>query len=162
MVGPVTVSHGKVVRPSQLIRSVRRTMAGVIVTPLARVLSLRSEVRMLKVKSVALLLVGLFLAGVPAPAEHPGTGGSLNGEWLDGSVTLRFRESDLVRVLESVGRISGVAIVAEADLHYRVSFDMPDTTVRRALQLIAETQNLSYEQQGKTMHVRKRSADRAK
>ena len=68
-------------------------------------------------------------------------------------VTLYFRDTYLTVVFSVIEKLTGTPFRVPAELDYRVTFDIRKVPACRALEIIGESQSLTYRQEGDTIVV---------
>jgi hypothetical protein len=110
---------------------------------------------------IGLWVAASFLCAVSVGADTRSTAAQLKGEWLDRSTSLACVQVDLDRMLKGLGKGAGVDFVSEPAVQVKVTFDMHNMPARRILELIEQTQNVAYRQDGNRILVSKASPNPA-
>lgn len=114
----------------------------------------------------------------PQPAPRPGSNSaSISGgqstrepsiKIIQGDVgdnderfSIHVQEANLAEVLEMLGQLAGVNILSSRDVQGRVSLNLQDVTVDRALDAILKAQGFTYERDGDFVYVRSLAEDSA-
>jgi hypothetical protein len=108
---------------------------------------------MRRVRGRAAALSLLLLLPVPAPAEVPCQSGVKFRPIQVQPVTLRFRQVPIRVLFGVIEALTGTPFRVPAELDYTVTFDIRRVEACRALEIIAESQSLSYRQDGDTIVV---------
>lgn len=72
----------------------------------------------------------------------------------DERFSIQVQEANLTEVLEMLGQLAGVNILASRDVQGRVSLNLQDVTVDRALDAILKSQGYVHEREGDFVYVR--------
>ena len=72
----------------------------------------------------------------------------------DETFSIQVQEANLSEVLDMLGQLAGVNILASRDVEGRVSLNLQDVTVNKALDAIVKSQGLVYEREGDFVYVR--------
>ena len=68
-------------------------------------------------------------------------------------VTVRFRDIPIRVLFSVIQTVTGTQFRVPVELDYRVTFDMRNVSACRALEIIGESQSLTYRQDGDTIVV---------
>ena len=79
----------------------------------------------------------------------------------DERFSIHVQEANLAEVLEMLGQLAGVNILSSRDVQGRVSLNLQDVTVDRALDAILKAQGFTYERDGDFVYVRSIAEDSA-
>lgn len=79
----------------------------------------------------------------------------------DERFSIHVQEANLSEVLEMLGQLAGVNILSSRDVQGRVSLNLQDVSVDRALDAILKAQGFTYERDGDFIYVRSLAEDSA-
>lgn len=79
----------------------------------------------------------------------------------DEKFSIQVQDASLSEVLEMLGQLAGVNILASRDVQGRISLNLQDVTVTKALDAIVKSQGFVYEREGDFIYVRTSVEDAA-
>lgn len=79
----------------------------------------------------------------------------------DEKFSIQVQDANLSEVLEMLGQLAGVNILASRDVQGRISLNLQDVTVTKALDAIVKSQGFVYEREGDFIYVRTSVEDAA-
>lgn len=85
--------------------------------------------------------------------------GDVGGD--DEKFSIQVQDASLSEVLEMLGQLAGVNILASRDVQGRISLNLQDVTVTKALDAIVKSQGFVYEREGDFIYVRTSVEDAA-
>ncbi|MBF0595658.1 MAG: secretin and TonB N-terminal domain-containing protein [Candidatus Omnitrophica bacterium] len=107
-------------------------------------------------KPIFVLILILLMTGAAQaqqPAAVPVTAGSVMEESLNQHVQLDFRDLDIIDTLKFLAMKGGINIIAGKDVVGKVSLFLKDVTIKDALDIILQANNLAYEKRGGIIYV---------
>ncbi len=79
----------------------------------------------------------------------------------DEKFSIQVQDANLSEVLDMLGQLAGVNILASRDVQGRISLNLQDVTVTKALDAIVKSQGFVYEREGDFIYVRTSAEDTA-
>lgn len=99
------------------------------------------------------VLAGALLVPMTASAEVRCRSGATLTPLKVAPVTLRFRDTSIRVLFTVIQTLTGTQFRVPADLDYNVTFDMRNVSACRALEIIGQSQSITYRQDGDTVVV---------
>ncbi len=95
----------------------------------------------------------------PDPKPSSGREGTIkiiqgDGDQEDEKFSLQVQDAELTQVLDMLGQLAGVNILPSADVQGRVSLNLQDVTVDRALEAILKSRGFVHERENDFIYVR--------
>jgi type II secretory pathway component GspD/PulD (secretin) len=98
--------------------------------------------------------LGFALLVAPAvQADCPPDAPEVHWPYPTSPVTLSFRDVPLRTIFQTLGALTGTQFSVASELTYNVSVEIRGQSAGRVLQLLKETQSVSYRQEGGTIFV---------